>query len=137
MEGAHVPDRRDAVTHPQLVHVVHRHALTVLDRVLVRMHVDEAGQQVFAVEVDLACAGSRPGLGSDGHTRVSNRPDVGDAIAFHNHVHRAERRCTRPVDDRRPPQDQAVVGSLALVGRAVGRSLGGLGRGRERHETHQ
>jgi hypothetical protein len=49
-----VADAGDAVAEPQLVHVLGRRALLVAADVAV--HVDEAGQQVLAAEVDLAAA---------------------------------------------------------------------------------
>ena len=96
------------------------------------VQVDEAGQDVHAVRVDLVVAGGRAPRCVNGKAGVAYARDPRDAVALDDDVDGAAGRGARAVDDDRAADDEAVEGAVAL--RAVGsgrHELGGGGGGEQ------
>ena len=114
----HATYRRDAVPHPELVRVL---GLGRLGRTAgMRMHVDDARHDVSAMCVDLEGRIFRALVFIDVETRVTDRFDVDDAVAFDDDIDRADRRRAGAVDHHCATNDQAIVGARALVRPPIG-----------------
>ena len=104
------------MAHPQLEDIVHRRHVTgkapecIAD---VAVRINEARQHITTVGIDLKFSGGWARLSTDWHTRVANRPNFSDAIAFNHNIHRANGRCTGAIDDCCTSDHQPVVGPLA------------------------
>ena len=117
----------DAVPHPELVDVF---GLGRLPRSPgVGVHVDEAGHDVHAAQVDLLRRAGGAAVLVDRYAGIPDGLDLNDAIALDHDIHGSHGRGAGPVDDRGAAQDKPLVGAVALVGAAGG---GGLHLRRER-----
>ena len=79
------------------------------------MHVDEAGQHVVAGQVDFTRGVARTASFVDRHAGEADAADLGDPVALHNNVDRAQRRAARTVDIGHATQDESLVRSVAFV----------------------
>jgi hypothetical protein len=101
VESADVAHGGDAVRQPELVDVLgRRHAAgqALRRKGDVGVGVDETGERVHAVGVDLVLAGYRPPAVPDGHARISDAADLGDAPGLDHQIDRAHRRRAGAVD---------------------------------------
>jgi hypothetical protein len=92
-----------------------------------RVHVDEAGEGVHALDIQLAVVGLglRPVLGIDRHPWRADTLDLDDAVALDDDIDRAARWRPGAVDQGSTAQDEPIEGPLALV--PVGRCRDRLG----------
>jgi hypothetical protein len=132
-----IAHRGDAVTEPQLVHVLGRRALLLAADVAVQ--VDQARQHVVAGEIELAAAGlqRRAILGLDRRAGAADQLDLGDAIALDHQVDRPEGGAAGAVDQDHAAQDQLRLRSIAFGARRRGRNRGERGRDPDRQQQEQ
>ena len=118
VEGAHVADRRDAMGEPQLVDIVDRRH-PAIDRLHgdagMRVAIDEARRQIFAVAVEIAITRRGAQLLVDGRERGADLLHLRDAAALDDDIDRADGRRTCAVNHHRPTQDEPLVGALPPV----------------------
>ena len=132
VEVADVGAGGDAVPHPELVDVLGRHPLPLPLVVLVEVHVQEPGQDVVPVEIDLVISRlrHRPVLFVDRAHPGPDARDRADDVPLDDDVRRAVGRRSGAVDHERAAQDHPVPGPLAVG--AVGHRIGDFLLGGER-----
>ena len=117
VHASRVAHRRDAVTHPELQHILGRRALRGAPRVAV--HVDQAGKHVHSGKIEDLVTGI--GLGPIPlfyrHSREADALDLRDPVPLDHDVHGTGRRGACAVDQVDAAENQALKGSLPFSSR--------------------